>query len=374
MLATAGLLAGVGCAGVKSAQSPSGGGRKLIFHWRVERERRIERERRVDHPDRLQRRSAPTSSRRPATQTRSFRRGSPPRRRDVREPVRERPLRDRARGRLAVPEQLASPPRARHVPGSSNPYSGYLKITFHADMESTDLVVYAQGDNWPLPKSIWQNLAAHIVGTPIKVTVQNAREAARPASLPGRARGCRRQHGVLVGQSDGGRQGPRASGFTTYSEIESSTIRISTGSRWVTSRPSHSRTAGQSCRSPTCKQPTLIDEKDSTTQAGTNGATHTPPRCIGCHVGTPDGDYVAFVDFWPWSVAFADVARTTAHGRLHAAGVQRHHLHRLEQLHAELPHGSICPTERPISRSRGADRWRSPRPTGISRVASVSLS
>ena len=53
------------------------------------------------------------------------------------------------------------PPRV-HVPGNS----GYLKITFHADMESTDLVVYAQGDSWTLPKTIWQNLAAHIVGAP----------------------------------------------------------------------------------------------------------------------------------------------------------------------------------------------------------------
>jgi hypothetical protein len=38
-----------------------------------------------------------------------------------------------------------------------------------------------------------------------------------------------------------------------------------------------------------------------------NGNTRTAPRCIGCHAGTPDGDYVAFNDFWPWSAAFAGV-------------------------------------------------------------------
>ena len=59
------------------------------------------------------------------------------------------------------------PPRV-HVPGNT----GYLKITFHADMESTDLVAYAQGDSWALPKPIWQSLAQHIVEQNIKVTVQ----------------------------------------------------------------------------------------------------------------------------------------------------------------------------------------------------------
>ena len=59
------------------------------------------------------------------------------------------------------------PPRV-HVPGNT----GYLKITFHADMESTDLVAYAQGDSWALPKPIWQSLAAHINEQNITVTVQ----------------------------------------------------------------------------------------------------------------------------------------------------------------------------------------------------------
>ena len=39
-------------------------------------------------------------------------------------------------------------------------------------MESTDLVAYAQGDTWVLPKPIWQNLAAHINDQNITVTVQ----------------------------------------------------------------------------------------------------------------------------------------------------------------------------------------------------------
>ena len=37
-----------------------------------------------------------------------------------------------------------------------------------------------------------------------------------------------------------------------------------------------------------------------------NGKTQGS-HCIGCHTGTPDGDYVAFVDAWPWGAAFAGV-------------------------------------------------------------------
>jgi Tol biopolymer transport system component len=38
-------------------------------------------------------------------------------------------------------------------------------------------------------------------------------------------------------------------------------------------------------------------------------------RCIGCHVGTPDGSYVSYVDAWPWPAVFANVsADKTMHG------------------------------------------------------------
>ncbi len=192
------------------------------------------------------------------------------------------------------------------VPGSSNPYSGYLKITFHADAESTDLIVYAQGDNWPLPKSIWQNLAAHIVGAPIKVTVQTPGGGATSVSFqvaPVGAGGS-----MVFWSANPTAVGKDLANFTTYSEnsiVNDSYLDGFTVGDVSTIAQSNGRPVLQITD---VQQPTLINEKDSTTQAGTNGATHTPPRCIGCHVGTPDGDYVAFVDFWPWSVAFADVS------------------------------------------------------------------
>ena len=40
-------------------------------------------------------------------------------------------------------------------------------------------------------------------------------------------------------------------------------------------------------------------------------------RCIGCHVGTPDGNYVSCVDAWPWPSVFANVeADATLHGQV----------------------------------------------------------
>ncbi|MEZ4298830.1 MAG: hypothetical protein R3B70_28020 [Polyangiaceae bacterium] len=33
--------------------------------------------------------------------------------------------------------------------------------------------------------------------------------------------------------------------------------------------------------------------------------------CIGCHTATPDGEHVAFVDHWPWSIALANVEKET---------------------------------------------------------------
>jgi hypothetical protein len=192
------------------------------------------------------------------------------------------------------------PPRV-HVPGNS----GYLKITFHADQESTDLVAYAQGDSWALPKPIWQSLAAHVNLQPIKVTVQTPGAGATTVSFQIAPVGA---GGSMVFWS----ANPMAvnkdlSNFTNYPEnmiVDDSYLDGFTVGDVSTIAQSNGRPVLQITD---VQQPTLINEKDSTTQSGTTGGTHTPARCIGCHAGTPDGDYVAFVDFWPWSVAFADV-------------------------------------------------------------------
>jgi hypothetical protein len=186
------------------------------------------------------------------------------------------------------------PPRV-HVPNNN----GYLKITFHADMESTDLVAYAKGDSWNLPKPLWQSLASHINLMPIKVTVQTPGGGATSVSFqiaPVGAGGSmvfwsadpaatNKNLALTTYTTDGIKNDSYLDGFTVG---DVSTIAQANG------RPVLAITD--------VKQPTVDN----------NGNTRTAPRCIGCHVGTPDGDYVAFNDFWPWSLAFADV--TTNNG------------------------------------------------------------
>ena len=60
-------------------------------------------------------------------------------------------------------------------------------------------------------------------------------------------------------------------------------------------------TVGDESTVPTLKI-TDVDQPVALQNGKTQGS-----HCIGCHTGTPDGDYVAFVDAWPWGAAFAGV-------------------------------------------------------------------
>jgi len=189
------------------------------------------------------------------------------------------------------------PPRV-YVPGYSN--SSYLKITFHADMESTDLVAYAQGGSWALPKPIWQSLASHIIEQPITVTVQTPGGGATSASFQIAPVGA---GGSMVFWSADplavGKDLSDATSPPTYSE--SSIVNDSYLDGFTVGDVS---TIAQANGKPVLS----ITDVLQPTVSQNNGATRTAPRCIGCHAGTPDGDYVGFNDFWPWSVAFAGVS------------------------------------------------------------------
>jgi hypothetical protein len=187
------------------------------------------------------------------------------------------------------------PPRV-HVPNNT----GYLKITFHADMESTDLVAYEQGDSWALPKPIWQSLAAHIVDQPITVTVQKPGGGATSVTFqiaPVGAGGS-----MVFWSADPMAVGKDLSDANTPPPfLESAIVKDSYLDGFTVGDVS---TIAQANGKPVLS----ITDVQQPTVGQNNGATRTAPRCIGCHAGTPDGDYVAFNDFWPWSVAFAGVS------------------------------------------------------------------
>ena len=191
-------------------------------------------------------------------------------------------------------------PRVR-VPGST----GVLKITFHADMEANDLVAYTSGESWALPKDIWTSSRRHIVEQDITVTVQTPDGRRDDGQVPGRARRRRRQHGVLGGESQ------PAAGKTGVENMDPATIVNDSMLDGVhrRRRDARSRDALK-----------ITDVKQQVTmQDGQTQGSH----CIGCHTGTPDGDYVAFVDAWPWGAAFADVKPGERHGQRAARASRR---------------------------------------------------
>ena len=175
------------------------------------------------------------------------------------------------------------PPRI-HVPGYSS--SGFLKITFHAEMESTDLVAYSQGDSWALPKPIWQNLAQHIVEQDVTVTVQTPGGGATVVHFQVAPVGA---GGSMVFWS----ADPNAVGKVSNTADPSTIV-------------DDSKLLGFSVGdNSTVDTLTILQVQQPT---GTQGGNTQPSHCIGCHVGTPDGSYVAFVDAWPWSAVFAGIS------------------------------------------------------------------
>jgi hypothetical protein len=182
-------------------------------------------------------------------------------------------------------------PRVR-VPGNT----GLMKITFHADMETTDLVVYANGEHWELPKDLWIALASHIVSQDITVTVQLPMGSMTPGvtTLTFQVAPVMAGGSMVFWSADPNQVGKMGVESMAQSAVASdsyldgfavgddTTISLSTG------KPALS----------------ILNVKQQVTkQDGSTQGSH----CIGCHVGTPDGNYVAFVDSWPWGAAFANI-------------------------------------------------------------------
>ena len=182
-----------------------------------------------------------------------------------------------------------------HVQGVSA--SGYLKITFHADMESTDLVAYAQGNNFVLPKPIWQNLASHITEQNITVTVQTPSGGATSVNFQIAPVGA---GGSMVFWS----MDPMAVGKVLDNVTDLTTIKNDSFLDGFT--VGDDSTLFQASGTPALA---ITDVKQQV--VGNNGGYTQASHCIGCHAGTPDGNYVGFVDGWPWGGAFASIQAST---------------------------------------------------------------
>jgi WD40 repeat protein len=180
-------------------------------------------------------------------------------------------------------------PRVR-VPGAT-----YMKITVHADLEANDLVAYASGETWKMPANIWKGLASHVIQELITVKVQLPSGGSTTVKFQIAPVGA---GGSMVFWSADpnavGKDLSNASTFPTSSIVNDSYL-------------DGFKVGDESTIAVANSKPVLAITDVQQPTVDNNGNTRPAPRCIGCHVGTPDGDYVAFNDFWPWSAAFAGV-------------------------------------------------------------------
>ena len=180
-------------------------------------------------------------------------------------------------------------PRVR-VPGAS-----YMKITIHAALEANDLVAYASGETWKMPANIWTGLASHVVQQPISVTVQLPSGGATTVAFQ------------VAPVSAGGSMVFWSADPTAVGKDLSNTSTFPTSAIVNDSYLDGFTVGDESTIAVANGKPVLAITDVQQPTVDNNGNTRTAPRCIGCHAGTPDGDYVAFNDFWPWSAAFAGV-------------------------------------------------------------------
>ena len=187
-----------------------------------------------------------------------------------------------------------APVRVR-VPGNST----NLKVTVHADMESTDLVAYsAPGETWTMPKSVWAAISSHIPEQDITLTVQTTTGGTATVKFQIAAVGA---GGSMVFWSADPKQANKMG-------IESSTT---TQASLVNDSYLLGFTVGDTGTTKALTIDQVQQEVLSNDQHNTRNS-----RCIGCHVGTPDGNYVSYVDAWPWPAVLANVsADMTLHGQ-----------------------------------------------------------
>ncbi len=172
------------------------------------------------------------------------------------------------------------------------------EIRLQAQREANDLVVYTKSTTWVLPKDIWEQVAKNVLDEPITVTIRgiNSAEGGTPSGTQGSF--------AIAPVRAGGKMVYWA---TTSSEVEPDTSKLAgfaVGEEGVVD----ALTIPQ------------VGDREILAEGGRDlRGQYTDPKgvdpghvqCIGCHVATPDGDAVAFVDHWPWNNVLASVEEET---------------------------------------------------------------
>jgi hypothetical protein len=144
--------------------------------------------------------------------------------------------------------------------GSQN----FFEIRITADDETNPLVVYTTKTQWTMPSDIWAKMSLHLPGRPITVQI-------RGAVLQGAAI----TQGPMLGTVGTVQIAPAAAtGTIVY---------------WTTSD-------GSNPNGSALKAFDIGNESVHLVLRPKNAALNETQGCIGCHVTTPDGKYLAFAD------------------------------------------------------------------------------
>ncbi|MDZ4694845.1 MAG: hypothetical protein SGI86_06810 [Deltaproteobacteria bacterium] len=167
-------------------------------------------------------------------------------------------------------------PRIRWTGGT-----GPTQIRITTARQKHPLVVYTMQSEWKMPAEIWKNLSGHNRNEPIQIEVRQESGVSKTSFTVAWVTAEGSMVYWAAKPSEVGKDPTDKSalldselrGFAVGDESTVSALRI-----------------------PQVEQPSREQSMNP-----------RPVRCIGCHVATPDGQYVAFTDHWPWNTAIAGV-------------------------------------------------------------------
>jgi hypothetical protein len=159
------------------------------------------------------------------------------------------------------------------------------RLTFHADREVNDLVVYTSKIPWAMPQKIWHDLALNVMEEDITLTVRasNGGESSvkfriSPADVGGT---------IVFWHTTQYVAAPGTSALYGFRPGDEGVVSALTPEQITTKMMGAS---GQ-----------------LSTENGRTGTTAGTALCVGCHTSTPDGNAVTTTDDWPWNVAVSNI-------------------------------------------------------------------
>lgn len=182
----------------------------------------------------------------------------------------------------------------------SNAAGKLAQIRMHAPNQANDLVVYTKSDTWVMPAEVWGGLRSHQTQDLVTVTVWLQGGGAASTTFKTAPVGA---GGSLVFWA----ADPSAADKNLNSDCPTDPM---TRQPLLSCYGMDSALRGFKVGDETTIPVLTIGQIMQRSKDNNNNASSV--RCIGCHVGTPDGDFVAFNDAWPWRGVMAGVTAANA--------------------------------------------------------------